>query len=320
MSLGLGLQYSDSQTIQDSNVASITKIGLGDQPTIKEDEEQTDKDEIENETKNETITQEDNQTAPKRLVPKFGAGQIAPNLTGPTVTAAPTFYKIKLIFNYIDVCEDHDPYLPSGDGEWDLIAYVQGKKIDLTAASGTKEHPDTLWDTSSGERCNTRVFFKPGTEVTVNIPFDPEGIRDAQPLSIFTVGSEVDGCLKSNLPAQLDEVIKILSDKGITRPYYADAKTKIAKIQSDINAGLNDACLGNVHNKNDILGVISGFYLPPGYEYGRYVGSSIPKPDIAGPIYHASSTNDFHLWYSISCPECASVRVHPPGQQQVPPP
>ena len=43
MSLGLGLQYSVSQsTNQDSNVASITTVGLGDQPTIKEDEEQTD--------------------------------------------------------------------------------------------------------------------------------------------------------------------------------------------------------------------------------------------------------------------------------------
>src|SRR5918994_3557315 len=108
MSLGLGLQYSNSQTIQDSKAAPNLKFGLGDQPTVKEEEEQTNQGELENETvtdegelENKTVTQGENQTV--RKVPKFGAGQIAPDVTGPTV-ATPTFYNMKIIFNYIDVC------------------------------------------------------------------------------------------------------------------------------------------------------------------------------------------------------------------------
>lgn len=305
LSLVYSSQYSGSQTVNEkSNIPLVREVGLAEDPQIEEEEEQTKPDERGNETDddeqtNETTTQEDNQVSTKGPTQKM----TAPNVTGPLV-AAPISYNMKIIFNYIDVCEDHENYLPSGDGEWDLIAYVQGKKVDLTAASDNR-----LWDISSGHDCNTRVHFKPGTEVTVEIP--PEFLetpRDARPLSIFTVGSEVDGCLKSSLPSQLDNVIQILSDKSTTRPYYADAKDKIAKIQSDINAGLNDACLGNVNNKNDILGTISGFYSPPGYEYGLKAGTG--RPDVAGPIYHRSSTGDFGLWYSVSCPQCAIVRDH----------
>jgi hypothetical protein len=58
-----------------------------------------------------------------------------------------------------------------------------------------------------------------------------------QLLSIFTAGSQLDNCDPKPLPVDLPEVRKILSDKGSTRPYYADAKERITQIQGGINNG-----------------------------------------------------------------------------------
>jgi hypothetical protein len=76
-------------------------------------------------------------------------------------------YKVKVTFD--SMTHDHEGAL-SGDGEYDIAAYVQGIKVGLTDASGPG---DGLWDISSGET----VSFDRGTEVTVDI-------SDYVPLSI----------------------------------------------------------------------------------------------------------------------------------------
>jgi hypothetical protein len=136
--------------------------------------------------------------------------------------------------------------------------------------------------------CNIRVWFKPGTEVTVEIPQSEESPKDSQPLSIFTVGVEIDSCGWNTWPSELQNVEKILADKGTTRPYYANAKEKIADIQGHMSqaATVGDEICGDI-NKNDILGSINIFELPPGY--GK-IG-----PSDSEQHYVPSSTNDFHL-------------------------
>jgi hypothetical protein len=82
--------------------------------------------------------------------------------------------------------------------------------------------------------------------VTVDIPNDlVEDVRDYRPLSIFTVGWQHDSttCPKfMNAPKELPEVQRILADKGSTRPYYADAKEKIASIQHELQNQLSVGC------------------------------------------------------------------------------
>ena len=334
ISLGSGLQYSDSQsTNQDSNVASITTVGLGDQPTIKQDEEQTDQGEIENETvtdegelENETITQEDNQTAPNRLVPKFGAGHIAPDLTAPTVTTIPTFFNIKITFKGITIGQDLDP-IGAGCGEWDLDVFVQGKLVQLSDASGTPEHPTRLWHVCDGESIlspgdlSTDVYFKPGTEITVDIPVDPGGARESQPLSIFTVGVEVDNCGEVTWPSQLENVQKILTEKAPTRPYYAAATanvilTKIADIQKHMQeAGrVGDEICGDI-NKNDIIYGVNSLTSPASLI--KVPAGTYDRPE---SVDRSVCGGNLCLSYTINCPTCPVTRVHTPGQQQVPPP
>lgn len=197
--------------------------------------------------------------------------------------------------------EDHEGLL-SGCGEYDLTVFVQGKKVSLTdAAVGNK-----LWDICESEYLHI-IDFKPGTEVVVDIPAESvEGPQDSRPLSIFTVGTEVDGCLRADLPAQL-KVDEILSDKGTTRPFYAGAKEKISQIQFNINSGLpSQGCLGTLHNYNDMLGTINELYYPPGY--GKLVGPN--GPNNPGSNQATSSTGDFTLHWKVDCPLCARVREH----------
>jgi hypothetical protein len=315
MSLGLGLQYSNSQTIHESKAFPNMQVGFGDQPATKEDGEQTQQAEVGNETEaeqgvveNKTVIQEDSQTAPEQapknlsIKQKFGKDLALSNLS----QLISYDYKIKIVFRFIQVFEDHDP-IGSGCGEWDLTAYVQGKKVSLSDSSVGKALWSVCGESTGGGRY---VEFKPGTEVTVDIPAENlEERKDSQPLSIFTVGSEIDGCFKSNLPQQLDEVQKIVADKGSTRPYYAGAQEKIAKIQSEINSDLpSEGCLGNLHNFNDLLGTVNKVYFPPGYGKVGYEGDPLFKTNSSVTV--SSSTNDFWLTYWIVCPSCATVRQH----------
>jgi hypothetical protein len=223
------------------------------------------------------------------------------------VTPVPS-YKIKIIFDSIIPLEDHEGLL-SGCGEYDLTAFVQGKKISLTKATDAFDadgyYLGDLWNVCDQDIDRRRpIHFKPGTEVTVEIPMADTPF-DAQPLSIFTVGTEIDGCMRATLPNNLNEVQQVLADKGTTRPYYEGVKEKIAKIQSDINSQLPLAgCLGNpsIINDNDLLGTINEIYYPPGY--GKLVGGS----DNPGSNQAKSSTGDFWLYWKVDCPLCAGIR------------
>ena len=115
-------------------------------------------------------------------------------------------YKVKVQFDSITVYEDHEGPL-SGDAEYDLTAYVQGVKVELTDKTtgegiwvGQDIPPFGLGDVSEGET----VTFDPETEVTVEIP-------DTLPLLIFTVGDEVDHSCRSKHPDNMwDKLITIL--------------------------------------------------------------------------------------------------------------
>lgn len=85
----------------------------------------------------------------------------------------------------------------SGDGEYDLYIYVHGKLFSLTDLS-RKSGGYGLRDVSKDET----VKFAPGTKILVDVPVN---IR----LSVFTVGSEDDGCGKENYPPDIQD--KILS-------------------------------------------------------------------------------------------------------------
>jgi hypothetical protein len=220
-------------------------------------------------------------------------------------------YKIKIIFDFILPLEDHESAF-SGCGEYDLTAFVQGKRISLTDATDVYvngQYGGNLWDVCNDDIDRRRpIHFKPGTEVTVEIPMADTPF-DAQPLSIFTVGTEIDGCMRATLPSNLNEVQQVLADKGTTRPYYDGVKEKIAKIQSDINSQLPLAgCLGNpsLINDNDLLGTINEIYYPPGY--GKLVGPN--GPNNPGSNHAMSSTSDFVLYWKVDCPLCAGIRQH----------
>jgi hemolysin type calcium-binding protein len=180
--------------------------------------------------------------------------------------------KVTVRFDSITIHDNHEGIL-SGSGEWDLAAYVQGHRIMLTEAS-----PDVVC--GSGESgCDHELFwvndgdtvnFKPGTEITQDIP-------DTWPLSIFTVGSEVDGCGRDTFPEVIDNIVS--SDK----PFDFG---KVSRIQGNIN-GVIGNCLGALfpESDNDILGVLNKAYgLTPGQV--SYAAKS--------------STGDFTLRYTIT--------------------
>jgi hypothetical protein len=183
-------------------------------------------------------------------------------------------------FNSITVHDNHEG-LFSGDGEFDLAAYVQGRKVDLTAASGPGAG---LNDVSNGET----VAFKPGTQISI-------GRQETIPISIFTVGAEVDDCGKAAFPDNIQQILPIFDNPAL------DWLTPIAKFQADVNndAKTNNRCLGNLINQNDILGTIREFYDPPGYG--------------AGPHAVKSSTGDFTLRYTITL-TCLAPAGAPPCQ------
>jgi hypothetical protein len=307
-----------------SKLPSGPEIGLDDQPTSskdngedseEEDSETTDDDQItDDDTEENQTTGQDNETKsedqPKATTPRKEVEGGLGDIVNETQFTVPPPYHMKIIFNFMLWNDDHEGAL-SGCGEYDLTVYVQGKKLSLTDAAGGKN--GMLWDICEPQ---SGGFFKPGTaEVTLDIPDeDPQDPTDSQPLSIFTVGTEIDGCMRATLPSNLKEVQDVLSDKGTTRPYYAGVKEKIAKIQSDINSNLPRAgCIGSpsLHNDNDLLGVINEVYYPPAYgkHRGTFGQTNSTGPEI-GVNYAISSTGDFQLEWLIDCPLCATLREH----------
>jgi hypothetical protein len=156
----------------------------------------------------------------------------------------PLIYKVTVVFDSITVNEDHEGAL-SGDAEYDLTAYVQGLKVGLTDKSpstvcvGCDPSPG-LYDVSEGET----IEFTPDARVTVEIP-------NTLPLSIFTVGEEVDRCGRGNhRDNEYDQLITILQKPQDT---WFDS---IKGIQQQINThGCGQYLSGYVVNDNEVLGL-----------------------------------------------------------------
>ena len=105
----------------------------------------------------------------------------------------------------------------------------------------------SLYDVSEGDT----VGFEPGTEVTVEIP-------DTMPLSIFTVGEEVDRCGRGNHPdSRYDQLITILQKPQDT--WFDSVKA----IQYNIN---NQGCGFGTNNllvnDNEVLGYYNQVLFP----------------------------------------------------------
>ncbi len=195
----------------------------------------------------------------------------------------PLIYKVTVVFDSIRVHEDHEGGL-SGDAEYDLSVYVQGVKVGLTDKSlsticvGCDPSPG-LYDVSEGET----IGFTPEARITVEIP-------DTTPLSLFTVGEEVDRCGRGNHPDNIyDQLITILQKPQDT--WF----NSIKGIQQRIN---NHGCGFGTNNllvnDNEKLGTITKFYFPPGSSY---------EPIGYGAGAHTnvvSDTGDFTLRYTIA--------------------
>ena len=188
-------------------------------------------------------------------------------------------YKVKVQFDSITVYEDHEGPL-SGDAEYDLTAYVQGVKVELTDKTtgegiwvGQDIPPFGLGDVSEGET----VTFDPETEVTVEIP-------DTLPLLIFTVGDEVDHSCRSKHPDNMwDKLITILQKSQDT---WFDS-VKVIQQNENINVCTSKFNNTKLMNPSDILGIITKFYDPPDYGGGSHTSV-------------VSDTGDFILRYTIT--------------------
>jgi len=196
-----------------------------------------------------------------------------------TITLLST-YKITVVFDSITVHDDHEG-LFSGDGEYDFSAYVQGIPLDLTNASIPDSPiyiygeipPEGLGDVSEGE---TVKFTPEASSVTLDLP------RNV-PLSIFTLGKELDSCdyeIGANkLPKSLLEIFR-----NPQLDWYGP-------ITQYINEN-NGAECGYGDSEN--LGNIVRFYNPPGQSY---------EPIGYGAGAHTnvvSDSGDYTLRYTIT--------------------
>ena len=102
-------------------------------------------------------------------------------------------YKVKVTFDSITVKNDREG-AASFDGEFDLSVFVQGKRVDLTGGSSNR-----IWDAQEGKTYQ----FNPGTEITVLLP-------EKVPISIFTIGHEVDTCGRVDWPKDDDPIMQSL--------------------------------------------------------------------------------------------------------------
>ena len=194
---------------------------------------------------------------PKLAIPNVQSSQLMPSASPP--------YKVKVTFSSVTVHNDHEGFA-SGDGENDLSAYVHGKLVSLTDMS-RKTGASGLWDVSSGET----VSFPPGSEITVDID-------KTLPLSIFTVGSEVDGCDRTAFPSDVQGKIVSALEKGV------NYLIPLGSIQDELDKSIN--WVGCKLNPNDDIGDIIKSYNPTGYGAGQHTDKS--------------DKGDFTLRYTIS--------------------
>lgn len=280
-------------------------------PTVKEEEEPTVEDGDEPETQgedevnvpdeNETTNQENDTESEEQPVATISRKKVEGGLDLAPGIQAP--YKVKVTFDSITVHHDHDGST-SGDGEWKLVAYVQGKKVDLTSASGPGAG---LNDVSDGET----VKFKPGTEVTVDIPYP-------LPLSIFVLGEEVD-CDNPPFPDDASEkVISILKGPDTREKMLENIWKYIFFLPKDYDYRCSAGFRSNTE-----LGWEIKIYEPIGYGAGAHTAVSdmgylcqLHYPGLHPgdpPIQVPCEVSDYTLRYTISV-------TAPPPPDTAPPP
>jgi hypothetical protein len=208
---------------------------------------------------------------------------------GAIIFPSSDIYKVTVTFDSITVNDNHEG-LFSGDGEYNLAAYVQGIKVGLTDASepancaglGCTGGP-ALLDVSSGET----VFFKPGTEVSIDLP-------GTVSLSIFTTGFEVDSCGLIKLPEgdsfTLDPQFPGLTLVDVFKNPQLDWSSAVIAFLNYVL--YHETCGG--YDDNDILGIIYKFYNPPGHSYEPIGWGAGSHTNVV------SSTGDYTLRYTIT--------------------
>jgi hypothetical protein len=177
------------------------------------------------------------------------------------------YHDITVKFDSITVHNKHEG-LGRGDGEWDLAAYVQGYLVKLTTAT------NDLWDVSNGQKIN----FESGTEH--RIPLHGTGA----PLSVFTIGQEIDGCGRSPFPGTLRD-----QSWGIWYKPSTEWHDAIAEVQRFF-ASFAQCSLAD---DNEVLGYVNEINIPP---------DTHPSPLETYNESHEvkSSSGDFTLRYTIS--------------------
>jgi hypothetical protein len=238
------------------------------------------------------------------------------DIANTTQQALPPAFKIKITFDAMKM--DHTPLGTSQMcHEWDIGLYVQVKLVKLNDVNQPLKF------------CNKDIVQLKNAEAFVEIPGESvESPKDYQPLSIFTVGSELNNCHPKPLPTDLPEVRKVLADKGSTRPYYANARNEIGEIQSSVSFGCKWTYVAPTGfsqgaSYNTSLTAKSGYgfnMLESSPGYGKFV-----KKDATGSLdrvqINSCVTKEvtlfqvFCFYYTVDCSTCPAIRVHDPQEQ-----
>lgn len=170
--------------------------------------------------------------------------------------------EIKVTFTSMKVNDDHEGTF-SGDGEYDIAAYIDGKRVRLSDASGPGSG---LWDVSSGET----VTFDASAEIMVDV-------ESKSPLSILTVGTEKDNNCGST------DILPTVTPQN----YYA--RWDPDRAQSSLQEALEDdeGIFCGALNSNDPLGKVIAVHQPK------------LKYPLDGNFLGDSDSKDFTLYYTI---------------------
>jgi hypothetical protein len=272
-----GFQYSNG--LASTSVSNTEAKGSVDTSEPRRQESSETQSEKGSDTSNTSGTETNqSESATKPFLRGLGVAKLPP--TGGKVldhsNIAPVGINVVTVvtFNSITVHNNHEGAF-SGDGEYALAAYVQGKQVDLTAASAPGAG---LMDVSNGET----LTFKQGNVAITEIP-------NNIPLSIFTVGHELDACPNSfKFPQNIQEKLPIFFDPGL------DWSSAISKFQHYLNYDLW-VCHSQTGNDDEILGTIKEFYDPPSYGVGAHEVKS--------------SNGDFTLRYTISTGDSCNASI-----------
>ena len=226
-------------------------------------------------TDNQTVNRTDETPKPNTT----SQGNLAKGIVITNTSNSISFpYEITVRFDSITVDENHET-TSYNNAEYDLSAFVQGIRVDLTDYStgggiwvGTEMPPFGLGDASEGET----IYFDPGAEVTVYLP-------DTVPLSIFTVGQEIDECGRVKFQYYEVEREKLVETFKNPSLNWLDPIYNFLRIVPSTDYSV--ICI--LGSDNDRIGNIIKFYNPVDYGAGAHTRV-------------VSSANDFILRYTIT--------------------